>query len=131
MSYWDYAGPGLQTALFSLLIILLIAAALATFIGLLGSFMNDYMRNGIARVWWILAAIVGALVLTFGTPFAAWLHAQWFKPASVQVEFRSVDTFQEAYQECEDEGNYWYAWRQEPSDELVWICSEDELDIPQ
>lgn len=130
MSYWDYAGPGLQTALLSLLVVLLIFAAVAGLFGLIGSFMSTYYRGGIPRVWWILAVIVGSLILTFGVPFASWLHAQWFPSVSEKAEFPRVDTFQQAYQECHDEGNYWYAWRQGENNDLVWVCSTEELDIP-
>lgn len=132
MTYWDIAVPVIQNVAFTLLILLLIASAVAGFIGFIGSFMSDYFRSGIPRLWWITAAILGILILTFGVPFSTWLHSEWYPQETSRSDlFPRIDTFKEAYQECHDEGNYWYAWRQGDNNELVWVCSTEELDIPQ
>lgn len=122
MSYWDYAGPTLQTVAFALLVIFLVAAAVSAFFGTLGSFMGEFMRNHIPRVWWILASLLGITILIFGVPFAYWLHAEWWPTAPV---YQQKSTFEE-FKDCNDAGSYWYQY-DAPGGETIWVCSKEPM----
>lgn len=122
MSYWDYAEPALHIAAFALLIILLLISGIAAFLGTLGSFMGEYMRNHIPRIWWILASLLGIAILIFGVPFANWLHSEWWPPAPVHQQ---KTTFEE-FKDCNDAGSYWYQY-DSPAGETIWVCSKEPM----